>query len=103
MIAHGNDGIVKIGSNAVAEVQNWSYDEEDIAVVEKSSMGDTEAVPYASGCKRGAGAIECLWDNGDTTGQDVLLPGASVALKLYPEGDTSGDTEYSGRRAPAPA
>lgn len=95
-LAHGNDGVVKVGSDVLLEVQNWSYDEEDIAVVGKSSMGDTAEVPYPSGCKRGSGSIECLWDDGDTTGQDVLLPGASVTLALYPEGAVSTDIEYTG-------
>ena len=95
-LAHGNDGVVKISANDVLEVQNWSYDEEDIAVVEKASMGDTAAVPYASGCKRGGGSIQCLWDDGDTTGQDLIIPGASLTLGLYPEGDASTDIEYAG-------
>ena len=95
-LAHGNDGIAKVGSDTILEVQSWNYDEEDIAIAEKASMGDTAAVPYPSGCKRGSGQIECLWDDNDTNGQDALTPGASVTLKLYPEGDQSTDIEYSG-------
>ena len=95
-LAHGNDGIVKVADADILEVQNFSYDEEDIAVVEKASMGDTAAVPYPSGCKRGGGSIECLWDDADTTGQDLIIPGASLAVKLQPEGDEATDVEYTG-------
>ena len=59
-------------------------------------MGDTAEVPYPSGCKRGGGSIECLWDDGDATGQDLIIPGASLAVKLQPEGDVAADIEYTG-------
>jgi hypothetical protein len=95
-LAHGNDGTAKVATADILELQSWTYDEEDIAVVEKSSMGDTAAVPYPSGCKRGGGQIECLWDDGDTTGQDLMIPGASLAVKLQPEGDATTDIEYTG-------
>jgi hypothetical protein len=93
---HGNEGIVKIGANSVAEVQTWSYEEKDVAIVEKTSMGDTEASFLPSGCKSGSGSIECLLDEADTNGQQALTAGASVAVGLYPEGDLSGDAQYSG-------
>lgn len=95
-LAHGNEGIVKVATATVAEVQNFSYDEEDVSIAQKSSMGDSAEVSYPSGCKRGSGSIECLLDDADTTGQDLLVPGASVALKLYTEGATAGDLEWAG-------
>ena len=95
-VAHGNSGIVKSGANAVAEVQNWNYEESDVAVVELTSMGDTAASYLASGCKRGSGSVECYLDEADTNGQLTLAPGSSVTVALYPEGETSGDAEYSG-------
>jgi hypothetical protein len=93
---HGNDGIVKIGANSVAEVQNWNYEEKDVSIVEKTSMGDTEASYLPSGCKSGSGSIECYLDEADADGQRALTPGASVAVGLYPEGDTAGDAQYTG-------
>lgn len=95
-VAHGNSGIVKSGANSVAEVQSWSYEESDVAVVELTSMGDAAASYLASGCKRGSGSIECYLDEADTDGQLTLTPGASVTVALYPEGDASGKTEYTG-------
>ena len=93
---HGNEGKVKVGANSVAEVQDWSYDEEPTDVQPKLSMGDTEETYIASGAKRGSGNVTCLWDETDTTGQGAMTPGATVALGLYPEGDVSGDTELTG-------
>lgn len=95
-VQHGNDGIVKIGANAVAEIQKWTYDEEDVALAPITSMGDTEETYLPSGCKRGAGSIECLFDDADANGQDLLILSSSIALILYPANDTSGDVEYTG-------
>ncbi|MDY6790535.1 MAG: hypothetical protein SWH54_04620 [Thermodesulfobacteriota bacterium] len=95
-VQHGNDGIVKVATNAVAEVQKWTYEEEDVALAPITSMGDTEETYLPSGCKRGGGSIECLFDDADPNGQDLLVIGSSVSLKLYPANDSSGDVEYSG-------
>ena len=43
-----------------------------------------------------SGSLDCFWDETDTNGQGALTNGASVTLNLYPEGDTNGDTYYSG-------
>lgn len=94
---HGNDGVVEIGtSNALAEVQTWSYDEEDVNVEDASAMGDAAEVPVPSGCKRGSGSIECYWDDDDADGQDALAVGDTVTLTLYPGGNDTGKTKYSG-------
>ncbi len=42
------------------------------------------------------GSIDVFWDETDTNGQVALGVGSSVTLALYPEGDSSGDTYYSG-------
>ena len=94
--SHGNEGIVKVGANAVAEVQKWTYEEEDVALAPKTSMGDTEETYLPSGCKRGGGSIECLFDDADPNGQDLLVQNSSIALLLYPADDETGDVEYSG-------
>lgn len=96
-VHHGNDGVVKISTNDVGEVQEWTYDEEDVAPAELTSMGDTTATPIASGCKRGKGTVSCILDEADTTGQNAFFGiGDTVALKLYGEGDAVADMEYSG-------
>lgn len=93
---HGNEGAVYLGADQVAEVQSWSYDEEDADVQDVASMGDSAVTHYLSGIKRGSGSLECLWDETDTNGQQTLDVGASVTLNLYPEGNTSGDIYFGG-------
>jgi len=95
-VQHGNDGIVKITTNSVAEVQKWSYEEEDVALAPITSMGDTEESYLPSGCKRGSGSIECLFDDADANGQDLLVLDSSIAIKLYPANIEVGDVEYNG-------
>ncbi len=40
--------------------------------------------------------MDVYWDETDTSGQGALSIGAEVTLNFYPEGDTSGDTYYTG-------
>ena len=43
-----------------------------------------------------SGSVTAYWDETDTTGQGGFTTGANVALKLYPEGATTGDVYYYG-------
>ena len=90
----GSEGTVKVGSDAIAEIRSFSV-EESADTLEDTSMGDT-ARTYKSSLTNYTGSIDVLWDEEDTAGQGSLTIGAEVELKLYPEGDTSGDTYYSG-------
>lgn len=90
----GSEGIVKIGANTIAEVKSYSV-EENADTIETTSMGDS-ARTYVPSLTSFSGTIECHWDETDTTGQGAMTIGAEVALNLYPEGDSSGDTYYSG-------
>ncbi len=95
MASHiGRDGIVKVGSNAVAEVKSFSI-EETADTVETTKMTDT-ARTHAVTLTSFSGSLDCFWDETDTNGQGALTNGASVTLNLYPEGDTTGDTYYTG-------
>lgn len=90
----GSEGLVKIGVNTVAEVKSYSI-EESGDTVETTSLGDT-ARTYLPSLTTFSGTIECHWDETDSTGQGALTIGAQVTLNLYPEGDGSGDSYYSG-------
>ncbi len=90
----GSEGTVKVGSDAIAEIRSFSI-EEAADTLEDTSMGDT-ARTYKSSLTNYTGSIDVLWDETDTTGQGGLTIGAEVELNLYPEGDTSGDTYYTG-------
>ena len=90
----GSEGTVKVGSDAIAEIRSFSI-EETADTLEDTSMGDT-ARTYKSSLTNYTGSIDVLWDEEDTAGQGSLTIGAEVELNLYPEGDTSGGTYYSG-------
>ena len=90
----GKNGIVKIGSNAVAEVKSFTV-EETGDTAETTKMGD-EWRSYKPTLKSWSGSLEAQWDDADTTGQGALSIGAEVALKLYPDDDATGDVEFSG-------
>lgn len=90
----GSEGTVKVGSNAIAEIRSFSI-EETADTLEDTTMGDT-ARTYKSSLTTYTGSVDVLWDETDTTGQGALTIGAEVTLNLYPEGDTSGDTYYTG-------
>jgi len=90
----GTSGVVKVGANTVAEVTGFTIDE-SADVVEDSQLTDTSK-SYKVLRSDATGTVECHWDETDTTGQTALAVGSSVTLNLYPEGDSSGDTYYTG-------
>ena len=91
----GRDGIVKVGSNAVAELRSFSI-EETGDTVEDTVMTDT-ARTYISTLTSFTGSADVFWDETDTSGQGALTAGSTVTINFYPEGDTTGDTYYSGQ------
>lgn len=90
------NGAIKIDADntAVAEVTGysitWTSD-----TVEDTVIGDS-ARTYKPTLESYTASIDCQWDDSDTTGQDVLVPGAEVAYELFPNGDTSTEAVYSG-------
>jgi len=90
----GRDGIVKVGANAVAEVRSFSI-EETGDTVEDTVMTDT-ARTFVPTLTSFTGSADVYWDETDTTGQGALTVGSSVTIGFYPEGDTTGDTYYTG-------
>jgi predicted secreted protein len=90
----GSEGTVKVGSDAIAEIRSFSI-EETADTIEDTSMGDA-ARTYKPSLTSFSGSIDVFWDETDAAGQGALTIGAEVALNLYPEGDTAGDTYLSG-------
>tara|TARA_S200002703_G_scaffold60169_1_gene52065 strand:+ start:2291 stop:2680 length:390 start_codon:yes stop_codon:yes gene_type:complete len=90
----GSEGTVKVGANAIAEIRSYSL-EETADTLEDTSMGDS-ARTYKSSLKTFTGTVDVFWDETDTTGQGALTNGAEITLAVYPEGDASGDTYYTG-------
>ncbi|TAK50237.1 MAG: hypothetical protein EPO23_03255 [Xanthobacteraceae bacterium] len=93
---HGKDGTVKVGANAVAEIDSWSV-KEGAKVADDTAMGDTWETHIAGKTINSwNGQLSCHWDETDTQGQQALVAGASVTLNLYPEGAGSGATYKTG-------
>ena len=90
----GSEGIVKVGSNSVAEIRSYSI-EESADTLEDTSMGDS-ARTYKPSLTSFSGSLDVFWDETDTSGQGALSIGAEVTLNVYPEGVASGDTYYTG-------
>ena len=89
----GSEGTIKIGSTVLGELRSYTL-EQTSDTIEDSSMGDTVR-SYKAGLKAWSGSASLFFDETDT-GQDALIIGTSVALKVYPEGASSGDTYYYG-------
>ena len=90
----GSEGTVKVGSNAVAEIRSYSI-EESADTLEDTSMGDA-ARTYKPSLTSFSGSLDVFWDETDTDGQGALTIGSEVTLNVYPEGDTTGDSYYTG-------
>jgi predicted secreted protein len=90
----GRDGIIKVGANAVAELRSFSI-EETADTVEDTVMTDT-ARSFITTLTSFTGSADVYWDETDSSGQGGLTIGASVTIGFYPEGDTAGDTYYTG-------
>ena len=90
----GVSGIVKVGSNAVAELRSFTIDT-TAELIEDTTLTDTSRT-YQVGKKGATVSAECWWDETDTNGQIAIIEGSQVALNLYPEGADSGDYYFSG-------
>jgi len=90
----GSEGTVKSGSDAIAQIRSYSL-EETADTLEDTTMGDSSRT-YLPSLKTFSGSVDVFWDETDTNGQGSFTVGSSVTLAIYPEGDTAGDTYYSG-------
>jgi len=89
----GNNGEVKIGSSAVAEVKSFDLTETN-NVIEDTAMTDTSKT-FVAGTSEASGTVTCHFDRTDSSGQEAMTVGASVTMNLYPEGDTTGNREIT--------
>lgn len=89
----GSEGVVFSGSNQILEVRSYTISETG-ETLEDTSMGDA-ARTYIASLKTFTGSLDVFWDEADT-GQGDLDIGSTITLNLYPEGNTSGDTYYTG-------
>ncbi len=90
----GSEGKVFVGSSQVAEVKSWSM-EITSDTVDASIIG-TQWRKNQATIKSWSGSFDAFWDETDTTGQGAVTVGGTVTLNLYPEGDDTGATYWSG-------
>ena len=86
----GSEGVVKIGSNTVAEIKDFSLSE-TAETIDDTTMGDSARTKQVS-LTSASGSMTAFWDETDTSGQGAMTVGAEVTLNLYPEGATTGDS-----------
>lgn len=90
----GNGGVVKVGSDAIAEIRSFSIDETS-DTIEDTAMGDTYRT-FKTSLKSWSGSVDIFFDDTDTTGQGALVPGAEATVTFYVEGDDTGAHTLSG-------
>ena len=89
----GNEGVVLIGTDAMAEVISFSVDE-TAETIQDTVMGDA-AHTYKSSFKDFTATVETYFDDTDTA-QQAVTAGDTVSLVLGMEGNTTGDHKLSG-------
>lgn len=92
---HGSAGTVKIGSDTLVEISDFSI-EESAEFADDTPLGETARTSNATAMTSWSASINCMLDETDTTGQQTLTAGASVTFNAYTEGDTSTKYQYSG-------
>ena len=90
----GSEGTLKVGTDSLAEIRSYSL-EESADTLEDTSMGDS-ARTYKPSLTSFSGSLDVFWDELDTSGQGALSIGSEVTLNVFPEGDATGDTYYTG-------
>lgn len=88
------EGLVTVDGGTILELTSWNFDE-SLSTIDDSELSDA-AESFVSDKTSWTGSITVHWDDSDTTGQDVLILGASVAVIFLPEGNTTGDISYTG-------
>ena len=89
----GSEGTVKIGSDQLAEVRSYTI-ESSGETIEDTTLGDS-ARTYKAGLTTFTASFEVFFDETDTA-QNAVDAGATITFSVYPEGDTAGDTYYTG-------
>lgn len=93
----GKDGLVKVdiasSPTAIGEVENWSL-EDSSEILSRRVLGSTGTKKKATHTNA-TGSLELYFDNADS-GQGELKAGATIDLTLYPNGEESGEPEWTG-------
>ncbi len=88
----GKDGVVKFDAGAIGHVQSWNLDT-TAEVLTGWGMGDDWQKARGS-IKSWTGSVEVYLDPTDAAAPDL---GDTVTLDLFPGGEASGATYYTGQ------
>ena len=91
----GNDGVVRIGANAIAEITGFTVTE-TAGTVEDTAMGDTARTYISDDLPTWTASINAHYYPGDTNGQALIVAGASLELEFHSEGTGAGKAKLSG-------
>jgi predicted secreted protein len=89
----GSEGLIKVSTTTVGELRSYTL-EQTSDTIEDSSMGDASRT-YKVGLKGFSGSASLFFDEADA-GQLLLVVGTEIAIKVFPEGATTGDKFYEG-------
>jgi predicted secreted protein len=90
----GNEGIIKIGANTVAEIRSFTITE-TAETVDDTVKGDTYRSKKVT-FKTWTAEMGALYDPSDTTGQALMDAGTEITPIFYFIGDQTGDTYKTG-------
>ncbi|MCA0247686.1 MAG: hypothetical protein LCH93_13800 [Proteobacteria bacterium] len=95
-MAHGKNGKLTIGVNAVvAGVTNWNRSVKS-DTVETGAMGEGDDKQYEAGRRETTFDVQFNYVAADANGQDVIVAGTVLTFKLYPLGDGTAGNKYFG-------
>jgi len=90
---HGKEGVVTAGGTGVGELTGFTL-ETTADVVEDTQLSDSTK-SFVAGRTSFSGTLEMSYDETDSP-QQTLTAGSSIAFVLLPEGNTSGDEDFTG-------
>ena len=91
---HGKDGLIKIGSNTIAEVISFTITTAVQTADDTSQLDEWDT--HLVGRKNWSAQIEARYYPGDATGQAALEEGDQPTLIFYPSGDATGLQSLTG-------
>lgn len=89
----GRDGQLKSGATLIAHVRNWTINETS-PQIDLTAMGDSFA-DQTAGLPSISGQMQLWWDNAADAGQATLDNASEFTLEVHPEGDSSGNVQWS--------
>ena len=90
---HGKEGVVTAGGSGVGELTGFTL-ETTADVVEDTALTDATK-SFVAGRTSFSGTLEMSYDETDSP-QQTLTAGSSISFVLLPEGNTSGDEDFTG-------